>query len=131
MVAHASFDLRVGGKMITTYNKDAVLGDDSTIENTILSYEPMRMLSIKTTKAPAKFPFPNAIKDMWTVIYFQPEGSGKTRITCSCMGFGDDDESQKMRKHFEWGNDYTLKKFAEHATKKNTNNSDSKAAAAR
>ncbi len=131
MVAHASFDLRVGGKMITHYDPKGVLGDEGTIENTILSYDPMRMLSIKTTKAPAKFPFPNAIKDMWTVIYFQPAGSDKTRITCCCMGFGDDDESQKMRKHFEWGNDYTLKKFAEHCTKNNTNNPDSKAAAAR
>jgi len=131
MVAHAAFDLRVGGKMITHYDPKGVLGDDGTIENTILSYEPMHMLSIKTTKAPAKFPFPNAIRDMWTVIYFQPEGSDKTRITCCCMGFGDDDESQKMRKHFEWGNDYTLKKFAERCTKKNTNNVDSKAAAAR
>src|SRR5512140_2004877 len=62
MAAHASFDLRIGGTMQAVYAPDGKLGDASTIENTILAYEPKRMLTIKVSKAPAGFPFPNAIK---------------------------------------------------------------------
>ena len=116
MVAHASFDLSVGGKMRTVYAKDAALGGPSTIENTILSYEPKRMLSMKVAKAPAGFPFPNAIRQMWTVIYFEPVTPTSTRVREVSMGFGADDESQRMRKFFEQGNGSTLtslqKRFA-------------------
>jgi uncharacterized protein YndB with AHSA1/START domain len=67
-VAHAEIDLRVGGKMRTHYSPKGKLGDSGTIENTILSYDPKRMLSIKVSKTPKGFPFPKAIKSMWTVI---------------------------------------------------------------
>jgi len=114
MVAHADINLRVGGVMRTNYNPKGVLGDDGTIENTILSYEPQRMLSIKATRAPAGFPFKDEIADMWTVIYLDPQGDDKTRVSISGMGFRDDEASQKMRAHFDWGNAYTLKKLQEH-----------------
>src|SRR3989449_10333457 len=52
MVAKAEIDLRVGGKMLTSYNKDSNLHDEKTIENTYLSFDPLRMISIKATGAP-------------------------------------------------------------------------------
>lgn len=113
MVAHGEFDLRVGGKMRTHYDTKGVIGDENTIENTILSYEPMRMLSIKATKCPANFPLKAAIDKMWTVVYFEPVGSDQTRVTCVGMGFDDDEESQKLREHFDGGNAYTLRKLQE------------------
>lgn len=116
MAAHASLDLRIGGAMRTVYAPEAKLGDASTIENTILAYEPKRMLAIKVAKAPEGFPFPNAIGSMWTVIYFDAVDGAKTRIREVGMGFGADDESQKMRQFFDRGNAYTLvalqKRFA-------------------
>ena len=116
MAAHASFDLRVGGIMQTVYAPEAKLGDGSTIENTILSYEPRHMLSIKVSKTPAGFPFPNAIKEMWTVVYFDSIGAKATRVREVSMGFGADEESQKMRQFFDYGNTLTLtelqKRFA-------------------
>src|SRR5438105_4536342 len=42
-VAHAEVDLRVGGKMRTHYSKDGKIGDEGTIEQTILSFDPYRM----------------------------------------------------------------------------------------
>jgi uncharacterized protein YndB with AHSA1/START domain len=113
MVAHAEIDLRVGGRMLTHYDANGVIGDENTIENTILSFDPQRMLSIKATKPPAKFPFKEALKAMWTVIYFEPVDSGHTRVICRGMGFGDDEQSQKMRGHFEKGNAWTIKKLQE------------------
>ncbi|MCA9296728.1 MAG: SRPBCC domain-containing protein, partial [Phycisphaerales bacterium] len=51
----AEVDLRIGGSWRTNYNPDGVLGDDSTIESTILCYEPERMLCLQNTKAPKGF----------------------------------------------------------------------------
>ena len=34
------------------------------------------------------------------------------------LGYTSDEESQKMRKHFEWGNDFTLKKLQKHFEEK-------------
>ena len=114
MVAHAEIDLKIGGKMRTHYNRKGQLGDPGTIENTILSYEPGRMLSIKATKAPAGFPFTNALQKMWTVIYFEDAPEGKTRVRVVGLGFGDDEESQKLRGHFQLGNGITLKRLQKH-----------------
>jgi hypothetical protein len=45
---------------------------------------------------------------MWTVLYFQPNPEGKTTLRIVGMGFGKDEESQKMKAFFEQGNAYTL-----------------------
>ena len=66
---HAEIDFGIGDVMWTNYNPQGRLGDPGTIENAILSFEPQRMLSVKVSKAPANFPFPNAIHEMWTVSY--------------------------------------------------------------
>ena len=118
MAAHATFDLRIGGAMRAVYSPSAKLGDPSTIENTILAYEPKRMLTIKVSKTPADFPFPNAIKGMWTVIYFEALDATSTRIREVSMGFGADDESQRMRQFFDQGNAYTLAELQKRFTVK-------------
>jgi WD40 repeat protein/uncharacterized protein YndB with AHSA1/START domain len=113
MVAHAQIDLRVGGKMLTHYSREGELGDPNTIENTILSFEPERMISIKATKPPASFPMKEAIKGMWSVIRLEPVSERQTRVICTGMGYGDDEESKKMRQHFDRGNAWTLGKLQE------------------
>ena len=111
MVPHADIELKVGGKMRTHYDKNGTLGDENSIENTILSFDPKRMLSIKATKAPKNFPFKKSIEGMWTVIYFEAMGAKQTKLTIVGLGFCDDEESQKLRRHFDAGNAYTLKKL--------------------
>lgn len=114
MVAHGDVDLRVGGLMRTHYDPKGVLGDPNTIENTILSFEPMRMISIRATKPPESFPFKKAVTSMWTVLHFDELGPQRTRVTCVGLGFGEDEESQKLREHFDKGNAWTLEKLSEH-----------------
>ncbi len=113
----ADIDLRVDGLMRTNYNVKATLGDGGTIENRILSFEPQRMLSIKVQKAPQGFPFPNAVKSMWTVVYFQPTADGSTEVRAVGLGFSEEAESSRMREFFQKGNDYTIeqlrKRFAQ------------------
>lgn len=118
LAPQAETDLRVGGSMRTNPKADGALGDPGTIENTILSFEPQRMLSIKVAKAPAGFPFPNAVQTMWTVLYFEPEGADRTRLRVVGLGFGPDEESQKMRAFFEKGNEFTLKQLQSHFSKR-------------
>jgi uncharacterized protein YndB with AHSA1/START domain len=111
MVAHTDIELKVGGRWRTHYDPKGELGDAGGIEHTILALDPMRMLAFRTVKSPAKFPFKKALETMWTVVYFEDAGQGRTRVTTVCLGFTDDEESRKMRKFFESGNDVTMKRL--------------------
>ena len=118
MAAHSKVDLRIGGLMQTHYDPNGTLGDSKTIENTIICYDRERMFSIKVSKAPEGFPFPNAIRQMWTVIYFDPAGPNSTHVRIVSLGFRDNDESNRMRAFFDRGNAFTLKKLQERFTPK-------------
>lgn len=111
LAPHASIDFRVGGAMRTNYDPAGSLGDSQTIENTILSFEPHRMLSLKVTKAPQNFSFPRAIHEMWTVMYFEPLAGSRTKVRVVSLGFSADDESQRMRAFFERGNLTTIEQL--------------------
>ena len=108
LAPHAEIDLRIGGLMRTNSSSKGALGDPETIENRILSFEPGRMFSIQVSKAPVKFPFPSAIARMWTAIYLEPAEPARTRLRVVGLGFGPDEESQKMRAFFEKGNAVTV-----------------------
>ncbi len=69
------------------------------------------MISLKATKPPEGFPFKAAIGSMWTVVRFEDLGVDRTRVTVTSMGFGDDDESKRMREHFDKGNAWTVEKL--------------------
>lgn len=116
MAPVADIDLRVGGLMRANYAATGSLEDDGAIHNTVLSFEPERMLSIKVARFPTGFPFPNAIRNMWTVILLSPVEGGRTLVHAASLGFTPDEESQKMRAFFEQGNAVTLqalqKRFA-------------------
>lgn len=116
-VAHAEIDLRVGGKMLTHYSPQGKIGDPGTIENTFLCYDPGKMIAFRVTNPPANFPFKNAIKNVWSVLYFEEAGPSKTKLTLAMIGYGSDEESQKMRQFFKRGNALTMEKFKKHFTK--------------
>jgi uncharacterized protein YndB with AHSA1/START domain len=118
VVARAEIDLKVGGRMRTHYDARGEIGDPNTIENIILAYEPERMLTLRVGTPPEKFPFKEAVKSMWTVIYFEPVGPDRTRLRAVGLGFGGDEESKKMKAFFERGNAFTIKKVQEHFAKK-------------
>lgn len=117
MAPVVEIDLRLDGLMRSNYNPEGKLGDDGTIENRILAFEPERMLAIKVAKAPKALPFPNAVQKMWTVIYLTEVGASQTKVRAVGMGFTDDPESSRMREFFQKGNDYTLDKLREHFKK--------------
>ena len=113
-VAQAEVDFRIGGLIRSHYSASGVLGDDETIENRILAYEPQRMIAIRIERPPKSFRFKEAWKTVWTVITLTDVGSGRTHIRVASMGFGTDQESAAMRRFFESGNASTLKVLQNH-----------------
>jgi uncharacterized protein YndB with AHSA1/START domain len=111
LAPHATIDLRVGGLMRVNYNPAGRLGDPNTIENTILAFDPERMLSIKVTTAPDGFPYEREIQAMWTVMYFEPVSDDATLVRVVSLGFGADEASQRMREFFEQGNAATVEQL--------------------
>ena len=112
--ALAEVDLRIGGTIRSRYGGDGALGDDETIENMILAYEPPTMMATRITKTPASFPFKNAWKTTWTVVTLMPVESGKTFMRAASLGFGTDEESLAMRRFFEVGNQSVIDNVRRH-----------------
>lgn len=104
-------DLRVGGSIKSNYHADGVIGDENTIVNTILTYEPQRMLSLKATNPPADFKYADAIKDTWSVMYFEALDEGRTRVRIHGLGYRDTPDSEAMYKFFERGNEWVLQQL--------------------
>lgn len=118
----ADIDFKVGGKWRTTYNANGKLGDDSTIENTILSYDPKKMITLKATGFPKGFIFEAAAKDAWSVFYFSALSATKTKITVVGLGYNDTELSQKMRAFFQSANQYSMDQLKLAMKKKNSDN---------
>jgi uncharacterized protein YndB with AHSA1/START domain len=114
LAPHAEIEMRVGGTMRVNYSAAGSLDDPQVIVNTVLAFEPDRMLSIQVGRAPANFPFPNAIFRMWTVMYFEPAESDHTRVRVVGLGFTADEESRRMRAFFERGNAETIEMLRRH-----------------
>ena len=112
--ALAEVDLRVGGTIRSRYRADGALGDDETIENLILAYEPPTMLALRIQKPPATFPFKEAWKKPWTVITLARVDDDETHIRIASLGYGADDESLAMRRFFERGNEQTIEAIRQH-----------------
>ncbi|MEZ6093229.1 MAG: SRPBCC domain-containing protein [Pirellulaceae bacterium] len=120
MAPLADIDLKIGGKMRSNYNAEGRLGDETTIESTILSFDPRKMISLKATKYPKGFPFENAAKSTWSVFYFTEITPARTKITVVGLGYTDDEDSQKMRSFFEAANKQVLDELSAALTKGKT-----------
>jgi len=113
-VAKAEVDFRIGGLIRSHYSEAGVLGDDETIENRILAYEPQRMIAIRIERPPKSFPFKEAWKRTWTVVTLTDLGNNRTHLRVASMGYGSDEESLAMRRFFEAGNATTIKALQKH-----------------
>lgn len=114
--ALAEVELSIGGTIRSRYRADGTLGDEETIENVILAYEPPTMMAIQIQKPPKTFPFKEAWKHTWTVITLSPVEGDKTRVRISSLGYGTDEESLAMRRFFEFGNQLTIENIQKHFT---------------
>lgn len=116
----ADIDFKVGGKWRAHYDKDGELGDAKTIENTILSYDPKRMISLKATGFPEGFEFATAAKQTWSIFYFTPVSDKKTKITIVGLGYNDSEQSQMMLAFFKPANKYSMDQLSAAMKKRST-----------
>lgn len=112
--SQAEVDLRIGGAIRSRYGNDGPLGDDQTIENRILAFEPPTMLALQIYKPPKSFPFKQAWKSCWTVLTLKPLDNGHTLVRAASLGYGSDEESQAMRRFFEAGNGEVIQNIQKH-----------------
>lgn len=108
-VAKCDIDLRVGGLIRSHYNPAGELGDEGTIVNQIIAFEPERMMSFRIHTPPKGFPFMEAYKKTWSVATMTDLGDGRTHVRLATMGYDDSEESRKMRDFFQAGNTYVMK----------------------
>jgi uncharacterized protein YndB with AHSA1/START domain len=106
--ALAEVDLRIGGMIRSRYGADGKLGDDETIENEILAYEPPIMMATRIHRTPKSFPFKEAWKNPWSVVTLTRLPDGRTHVRATSLGFGTDPESLQMRRFFEAGNQQVI-----------------------
>lgn len=100
----AQIDFRVGGIWEASYNPRAKIGDPGNIRNEIITYVPLRMLAIHVVNAPPKFPYPDVIKNVWTVIEFEDLGLNRVRATASMTGWKTGPSWDAVYKMFEADN---------------------------
>ena len=115
----ADIDFKVGGEWRANYDANGELGDKNTIINTVLCYDPHRMLALKVASTPESFPFKTAVKKAWSIFYFTRVDDTKTKLTIVGLGYDDTEESQKMKSFFESGNKYSLGELKKAVEKKN------------
>lgn len=111
-VALAEVDFRVGGVIRMHYNALARLGDEGTIENTIMAFEPDRMLALKPSTPMNASDAVRAITEVgWTVIRLEPLGPRSTRVVLTGMGYGEGPLFDEAYTVFRSGGQWTLAKM--------------------
>lgn len=113
-VAKVDIDFRIGGLIRSRYGADGELGDEETIHNRILAFEPERMLALEIARTPKSFPFKEAWKGTWTVLTLTPLDGGRTHVRVASLGYRDDEESRRMRAFFERGNQSEIEMLQKH-----------------
>lgn len=115
MAPVAAIDLRVGGALEASYDRDARIGDPGNIQNRILSYLPGRMLSIAIERAPPNFPHADVARGLWTAIELEAVDDAHTLVRVSMFGYGESEAFGVLHRHFNAGNAWTLEKLYERA----------------
>lgn len=99
--AQAEIDLKIGGILRTQQDLNGKLGNENTMTQRILAFDPERMLALRIEQAPADLPGREALGDVWTVMYFSAAGEAMTHIRIVELGHDDDPASQVLREHLD------------------------------
>ena len=113
----AKIDLRVGGELLTHYDKAGTIGDEATNRLEIVSYVPNELLTLKSDISDN---WPAIMKEdadrMSNVIVFHREAPNRTRVVSYGIGYRDTPEYQSLMQFFSQANEglmHDLKRFVE------------------
>jgi uncharacterized protein YndB with AHSA1/START domain len=107
----AKVDLRIGGYIEASYDGDSKLGDPRNIRNQIVAYVPDRWLVLHNVQAPPEFADPEYFGRTVTMIEFVALGSTRTHVTLTNAGYGPGEQFDRVYRHFDWGDAYTLEEL--------------------
>jgi len=105
-VAVAEIDLKVGGTIKSSYNKNAVIGDSTTIVNHIVNYVPKKILTLQP-EITENFPefMKKESQGFYNVIYFKEISKNKTRVESYGIGYKNNSKYLSLLKFFIKGNE--------------------------
>ncbi len=109
----ATIELRPGGMMEAAYDAAGRLGDDANILNRVVSVAPLQSFAIQVARAPPGFPHPDEVRELVTLIEFEPVEATSTRVCVSIFGYRDGQAFDELYAFFARGNVWTLEKLNE------------------
>ena len=113
----AEIDFRINGSIKTNYNKEGVIGDDSTITLHIVNYVPRKML---TLQAEITQNFPEFMKEdaeeLYNTIVFEEISNSKTRVISYGIGYKHNDKYVSLMKFFIKGNEMSYENLISSST---------------
>jgi hypothetical protein len=108
-----SVDLKVGGLILTNYDKNKTVSDSGTIRLPIINYLEGEMLTLKVVLNDA---FSENVrrkdKNLQEIIQLTALGNGKTEVTSSMIGWGTGPDWDKTYDFFVKGNKWTYEHLA-------------------
>ncbi|MCJ7422205.1 SRPBCC family protein [Sphingomicrobium astaxanthinifaciens] len=113
MAPVAAVDLRPGGSIRTHYDPCARIGDPGTITLRIVNYVPRRMLTLQSDLDVAREAdwmndtVYSARGNLFNLIEFHPEASGRTRLVSWGLGYGSGPAWDAMKAFFIDGNTWS------------------------
>lgn len=110
----AAIDLRPGGMMEVSYDASGRLGAANNILNRVISVVPLQSFVIQVARQPQGVP--DEVRELATLIEFEPHGDRATRVRVSMFGYREGQTFDDLYTFFARGNAYTLTKVSERVT---------------
>lgn len=107
-----AIDLRPGGMMEASYDRNARLGLPGNIFNRVIAVVPERLLVIQVANAPEGFPHADTVETLATTISFEPVDVARTRVRVTMVGYRAGEDFDVLYRFFARGNAQTLSAFS-------------------
>ena len=104
-VAIAEVDFKINGTIKTSYDKNAKIGDSSTIILHVKNYVPNKLITLQAELSP-HFPefMKKDAKDLYNIIYFEDLDTKTTQLTSYGIGYKNNEKYKKLLNFFIKGN---------------------------
>jgi len=110
----AEIELRSGGRLETSYDRSAQIGDPGNIRSRVIAVAPERLLVIQIADAPPGFPHEALARELTTAIELEPVDPAHTRVRVTMMGYRDAPGFETLYAFFDRGNAATLMALRQH-----------------
>ncbi|MBP6010914.1 MAG: SRPBCC family protein [Alphaproteobacteria bacterium] len=112
-VTLSTTQLAVDAELESSYDLNAKPNDERNIRQRVLAYIPERMFAFRTVQSPKDFPFPEEVRQVFSVVEFESLGAKRTRVSLSMIGYGSGARFDGLYGFFSKGNPWSLAKLVE------------------